>query len=149
MGRLAGRGAELRGFYDVRWPRGTNWIAPICSLAGTACLAASSGSTNVDWRDATSAPWRADALHKFSRRIVERYDCIVVGDVSSTALVKTRMAKSVLDDGWGMLKRMLAYKGEHADRSVTVVSERNTTRACSGSHSSRSVLESCFTEASG
>ena len=74
---------------------------------------------------------RADALHKFSRMIVDRYDYIVVGDVSSTALVKTRMAKSVLDNGWGMLKRMLAYKGEHAGRSVTVVSERNTTRACS------------------
>jgi transposase len=41
------------------------------------------------------------------------------------------MAKSVLDSGWGMLKRMLQYKGEHAGRSVAVVSERNTTRACS------------------
>jgi putative transposase len=74
---------------------------------------------------------RADALHKFSRRIVDQYEYIVVGDVSSTNLVKTRMAKSVLDSGWGMLKRMLQYKGEHAGRSVAVVSERNTTRACS------------------
>jgi len=70
-------------------------------------------------------------LHKFSRTIVDRYEYIVVGDVSSTALTKTRMAKSVLDSGWGMLKRMLLYKGEHAGRSVVVVSERNTTRACS------------------
>ena len=30
-----------------------------------------------------------------------------------------------------MLKQMLLYKGEHAGRSVKVVSERNTTRACS------------------
>jgi hypothetical protein len=44
---------------------------------------------------------------------------------------KTRMAKSVLDAGWGMLKRMLQFKGEHAGRSVTIVNERNTTRACS------------------
>jgi putative transposase len=51
--------------------------------------------------------------------------------VSSLKLAKTRMAKSVLDGGWGMLKRMLQYKGEHAGRSVAVVSERNTTRACS------------------
>jgi putative transposase len=55
----------------------------------------------------------------------------VVGDVSSLKLVKTRMAKSVLDSSWGTLKRMLQYKGEHAGRSVVVVSERNTTRACS------------------
>ena len=74
---------------------------------------------------------RADALHKFSRRIVSQYQYIVVGDVSSQKLVKSRMAKSVLDAGWGMLKRMLQYKGEHAGRSVSVVNERNTTRACS------------------
>src|SRR5581483_5436915 len=46
---------------------------------------------------------RADALHKFSRQIVNQYQFIVVGDVSSQKLVKTRMAKSVLDAGWGML----------------------------------------------
>jgi putative transposase len=74
---------------------------------------------------------RADALHKFSRRIVDQYETIVLGDVSSQKLVKTRMAKSVLDSGWSMLKRMLQYKGEHAGRFVEVVSERNTTRACS------------------
>ena len=74
---------------------------------------------------------RADALHKFSRRIVDQYETIVVGDVSSQKLVKTRMAKSVLDSGWSLLKRLLQYKGEHAGRSVEVVSERNTTRACS------------------
>src|SRR6185369_8778336 len=74
---------------------------------------------------------RADALHQFSRRIVNQYDTIFVGDVSSQKLVRTRMAKSVLDSGWCMLKRMLQYKGEHAGRSVEIVSERNTTRACS------------------
>ena len=74
---------------------------------------------------------RANALHTFSRQIVNRYQNVVVGDVSSLKLVKTRMAKSVLDAGWGLLKRFLQYKGEHAGRSVKVVSERNTTRACS------------------
>jgi IS605 OrfB family transposase len=62
---------------------------------------------------------------------LDQYETIVVGDVSSQKLVKTRMAKSVLDSGWSMLKRMLQYKGEHAGRSVEVVNERNTTRACS------------------
>jgi putative transposase len=78
-----------------------------------------------------AARCRADALHKFSRKIVSQYGNIFIGDVSSLKLVKTRMAKSVLDSGWGMLKQMLRYKGEHAGRSVEVVSERNTTRACS------------------
>ena len=73
---------------------------------------------------------RADALHKFSRSIVERYQTILIGDVSSLKLVKTRMAKSVLDSGWSMLKTQLLYKGEHAGRSVEVVDEKFTTRVC-------------------
>lgn len=78
-----------------------------------------------------AARCRADALHKFSRKIVDSYQKIVIGDVSSKKLVKTRMAKSVLDSGWGMLKTQLRYKGEHAGRTVEVVSEAYTTRACS------------------
>ena len=74
---------------------------------------------------------RRDAIHKFTRKIVDQYEFIVVGDVSSPKLAKTRMAKSVLDAGWGMLRTQLLYKGEHAGRSVKVASERNTTRACS------------------
>jgi putative transposase len=74
---------------------------------------------------------RRDALHKFSRQLVNQYQKIVVGDVSSTQLVKTRLAKSVLDAGWGMLKACLQYKGQQAGRFVQVVSERNTSRTCS------------------
>jgi IS605 OrfB family transposase len=74
---------------------------------------------------------RRDALHKFSTHLVNRYQTIVVGDVSSTQLTQTRMAKSVLDAGWGLLKTQLSYKGQAAGRRVVIVSERNTTRACS------------------
>ncbi len=74
---------------------------------------------------------RADALHKFSRSIVDRYQNIIVGDVSSPKLVKTRMAKSVLDSGWGKLKDFLEYKSQQATRSFEVVSERNTSVTCS------------------
>jgi putative transposase len=42
---------------------------------------------------------RADALHKFSRSIVKRYQRIFVGDVSPSQLARTRMAKAVLDCG--------------------------------------------------
>jgi len=74
---------------------------------------------------------RQDACHQFSRRMVNTYQRIVVGDVSSLKLAKTRMAKSVLDSGWGTLKRFLQYKGECAGRTVQVVNERNTSRSCS------------------
>jgi putative transposase len=72
-----------------------------------------------------------DALHKFSRKLVNEYQTIIVGDISSLKLVKTRMAKSVLDAGWGLLKTQLLYKGQTAGRCVIIVSEKNTTRACS------------------
>jgi IS605 OrfB family transposase len=78
-----------------------------------------------------AARCRADALHKFSRSIVDRYQNIIVGDVSSSKLVKTRMAKSVLDSGWGMLKGFPEYKSQQAARSFEVVNERNTSVTCS------------------
>jgi len=74
---------------------------------------------------------RKDALHKFSRRLVDQYGEIYVGDVSPTKLAKTRMAKSVHDAGWGLLKTMLDYKCDHAGIVFKVVDERNTTRTCS------------------
>jgi IS605 OrfB family transposase len=78
-----------------------------------------------------AARCRADALHKFSRTIVDRYQNIIVGDVSSLKLVKTRMAKSVLDSGWGMLKRQLEYKSQQAARTFEVVRESHTSVTCS------------------
>jgi IS605 OrfB family transposase len=89
---------------------------------------------------------RADALHKFSSHLVKSYSRIFIGDVSSAKLVKTRMAKSVLDAGWGMLKAQLHYKGEYAGRCVQIVNERNTTRGCSncGSLTGPSGLDRLF-----
>jgi putative transposase len=74
---------------------------------------------------------RQDLCHKFSRRMIDQYQNIFVGDVSSRKLARTPLAKAVLDSGWGMLKRMLQYKGEYAGRFVTIVCESNTTRVCS------------------
>ncbi|MDO9141283.1 MAG: transposase [Methylobacter sp.] len=47
---------------------------------------------------------RADAIHKFSTKIAKENSLIVVGNVSASGLAKTKMAKSVLDAGWAMLK---------------------------------------------
>ena len=74
---------------------------------------------------------RKDALHKFSRTLVNRCGEIYVGNVSSLKLVKTRMAKSVLDAGWGQLKTMLDYKCAHAGIVFKEVNEAYTTQTCS------------------
>jgi putative transposase len=43
----------------------------------------------------TAARRRKDALHKFSRKIVDEYQIIKIGDVSSSNLARTRMAQSL------------------------------------------------------
>ncbi|MDY7219278.1 transposase [Denitrificimonas sp. JX-1] len=55
-----------------------------------------------------------NALHKISRKLVNRCGEIYAGNVSSLKRVKTTMAKLVLDAGWGQLKTMLDYKCAHA-----------------------------------
>jgi putative transposase len=79
----------------------------------------------------TAARRRADRIHKFTRSLVNQYQSIYIGDVSSLKLARTRMAKSVLDSGWGLLKTQLQYKGQQAGRVVRVVGERYSTRTCS------------------
>lgn len=74
---------------------------------------------------------RSDAIHKFTASIVENYGAIFVGDVSSKKLVKTKMAKSVLDTGWGMLKTQLEYKAIARSVVFAEVNEKYTTQACS------------------
>ena len=74
---------------------------------------------------------RKDALHKFSSELVNNNAAIFVGDVASAKLVKTRMAKSTLDAGWGILKTMLEYKSHQAGIVFEVVNEGYTTQTCS------------------
>lgn len=74
---------------------------------------------------------RRDALHKFSRHLVNQNAAIFVGNVSSSAMVKTRSAKSSLDAGWGILKSMLEYKCHQAGVVFDVVNEAYSTQACS------------------
>jgi IS605 OrfB family transposase len=74
---------------------------------------------------------RKDALHKYSHKLVNENALVVAGNVSSKAMVKTKMAKSVLDAGWSTLKTMLEYKCAHAGVVFEEVNEAYTTQACS------------------
>ncbi|GHA10148.1 transposase [Oceanisphaera arctica] len=74
---------------------------------------------------------RKDALHKFSTQLVNNHAAIFVGDVSSTKLIKTKMAKSVLDAGWALLKTQLEYKAIARSVVFDVVNESYSTQTCS------------------
>jgi putative transposase len=74
---------------------------------------------------------RQDHLHKESSKITKRYGLIVVGNVSSSRLAKTRMAKSVLDVGWSTFRNMLEYKASRHRAEYREVDEKFTTQTCS------------------
>lgn len=74
---------------------------------------------------------RSDEQHKLSSSLVKSYDSIFVGNVSSSKLAKTKMAKSVLDKGWSQFRNMLKYKCEYAGNYYEEVNESFTTQTCS------------------
>ncbi len=74
---------------------------------------------------------RKHQFHEATTRIARENALIVVGNVSSTKLAKTRMAKSVLDASWGMLKSQLAYKASRHGARFIEVDERWTSQTCS------------------
>ena len=74
---------------------------------------------------------RKDDMHQFSSKLVRENAAIFVGDVASSKLVKTKMAKSTLDAGWAMLKTMLEYKSHQAGIVFMEVNEAYSTQTCS------------------
>jgi len=74
---------------------------------------------------------RKEALHKFSNEITRNHAVIVVGDVSSSKLAKTKMAKSLLDAGWYQFKAQLKYKAIRQSAVFIEVNEAYSTQTCS------------------
>lgn len=80
---------------------------------------------------------RKDFNHKLSTYLVEKYDQIFVGDVSSTSMLKKGkgFAKSTTDASWGQLRTMLAYKANRLGKVFQSVKEAGSTVTCSNCNS--------------
>jgi IS605 OrfB family transposase len=74
---------------------------------------------------------RKDFLHKLSTQQARSRAAIFVGNVNSSALARTHMAKSVLDAGWSAYRTMLQYKCDDAGVWFKEVDERFSTQNCS------------------
>jgi IS605 OrfB family transposase len=74
---------------------------------------------------------RRHHLHEQSTRIVRENELIVVGNVKSAQLAKTRMAKSVLDASWTTFRSQLAYKARRHNARYIEADERWTSQTCS------------------
>jgi putative transposase len=104
----------------------------LAKLAGKLALAQRANkkrlATNIHARIKNA---RNDFLHKASHRIVRDFDYIAVGNVNAAGLVKTRLAKSVLDAGWSSFRNMLRYKAIARGAWYEEVNERFSTQVCS------------------
>lgn len=74
---------------------------------------------------------RRHHLHEWSTKITRENALIVVGDVSPSKLAKTKMAKSIFDAGWTMLRNQLRYKASRHGARFVEVDERWTSQVCS------------------
>ncbi len=74
---------------------------------------------------------RRHHLHEQSTRIARDNALIVVGNVNSIKLAKTRLAKSVLDASWSTFRNMLAYKADRHNARYVEADERWTSQTCS------------------
>jgi IS605 OrfB family transposase len=74
---------------------------------------------------------RRDQLHKASAKLVRENRLIVVGNVNAGKLVKTRMAKSILDAGWTSFRNMLRYKSSRTGAVFIEADERWSSVTCS------------------
>ena len=62
---------------------------------------------------------RNDYQHKLSRRIAERYDAAAVEDIDMKAMSRSlHFGKSVMDNGFGQFREMLAYKLERQGKQL-------------------------------
>lgn len=73
---------------------------------------------------------RHDFAHKTTTAIVNRASLVVVGNVSSSRLAGTRLAKSIYDAGWHQLRTMLAYKAMRLGVVYTEVNESGSSVTC-------------------
>lgn len=74
---------------------------------------------------------RKDQLHKASTKIARENSFIVVGDVNSAKLKRTKMGKSVSDAGWSEFRYMLRYKARRHGATYIEANEQFTSQTCS------------------
>lgn len=68
---------------------------------------------------------RKDWLHKESRKLVNQFETVVVEDINLQTMSKMNHGKVVSDQGFGMFRQMIAYKG-HLEK----VNPKNTSKMC-------------------
>ena len=77
------------------------------------------------------ADTRKDFHFKTARTLLDKYDVIAVEKLNIKGLVKTKLAKSINDAGWGQFIIILSNKAENAGLKVITVNPNGTSQECS------------------
>ncbi|WP_287243536.1 MULTISPECIES: transposase [unclassified Okeania] len=77
------------------------------------------------------ADTRKDFHFKTANNLLSKYDIIAVEKLNIKAMVKSRLAKSVHDAGWGNFKTILTNKAEKAGQLIVEVKPHGTSNECS------------------
>jgi len=79
-----------------------------------------------------AADARNNFVHHVSKWLVANYDLIAHEDLKISNMVRSNLAKSIMDAAWGILIHQITYKAESAGRWVVPVNPRGTSQICSG-----------------
>lgn len=79
-----------------------------------------------------AADARRNFTHHVSKWLVSNFDLIAYEKLNIKGMVRSNLAKSILDAAWGELLHQIRYKAESAGTYAIAVSPRNTTINCSG-----------------
>jgi putative transposase len=75
---------------------------------------------------------RRDFVHRASSRLAKTHGRLVIEDLCTMGLMKTKLARSLSDSAWGLFAKMLAYKASWYGAVLTVADRFfPSTRRCS------------------
>ncbi|QLE55182.1 RNA-guided endonuclease TnpB family protein [Nostoc sp. TCL26-01] len=77
------------------------------------------------------ADTRKDFHFKTAKALLDKYDVVAVEKLNIKGLVKTKLAKSINDAGWGQFITILSNKAENAGLKVIAVNPNGTSQECS------------------
>ncbi len=77
------------------------------------------------------ADTRRDFHFKIAKKLLNKYDVVVVEKLNIKGLARTRLAKSINDAGWGQFLTILSNKAENAGLAVIEVNPNATSQSCS------------------
>ena len=131
--------ATLSDGTEIENPRWTRQHEDRIATANRALARKTRGSHNrIRAREALrrahqrAASARLNYIHHVSKWLVANYDLIAHEDLKIRNMVRSKLAKSIMDAAWALLVWCITYKAEGAGKWIVPVNPNGTSQKCSG-----------------